>query len=449
MTSPSKQLEPLAQNSLDELWPDDEVHTSEGGPRRTLLIGGGLLLLLILLAAFVPIGGAVIASGQVGVESRVKRIAHATGGIIAEVAVENGQSVEEGQILLRLDDTVTGAEAQFSSLSVEQLLAQRARLEAEQAGNSRPSYPASLVNSESATAAAAMRSEGQLFSTRRSEQAQIRAQLEARITQYGEQTNGYRSQIKALNRQSELIQPELEGVRELWERRLVTINRLNELERTAASIEGSVASLQSDIARSNAQISETREQLIQLGQSRRIEAASQLERVNSALNDQQVRSVSASERLEDAVIRAPYAGVVEKLAFTTIGDVIRPAEAIMEIVPDGELTVVEAMASPADVDQLLSGQDARIRFTAFAYSSTPEISGTVVYVATDSSIDEITGQPFFTVRIAIDENALAVEDMALRSGMPAEVFISTGSRSLLSYLSRPLRDQFNRSFRGQ
>lgn len=438
-------------NTLEDLWPEGEVEQIEQGanPRRALLIGGGLLLVLFLLAALVPIGGAVIASGQVGVESRVKRIAHPTGGIIAEIPVENGQAVEAGQLLMRLEDIVSGAEAEFSSLSVEQLLAQRARLQAEQNGADRLIFPPALTSSDTPSAAQAMRQEASLFTTRQSEQRQIRAQLQARITQFDEQIRGYLAQISALERQAELIGPELEGVRDLWERDLVTIGRLNELERTAANIDGNIASLRANIAQSNARISETREQLIQLNQTRRIEAAVQLDGVNAALNDQQVRSVSAGDRLENSEIRAPYAGTVEKLAYTTIGDVVRAAEPIMEIVPEGELTVIEAMASPADVDQLAAGQSARIRFTAFSYSATPEIPGTVTYVATDRSTDQATGMPFFTVRIAIDLAEVETEGLELRSGMPAEVFISTGSRTLLSYLTRPLRDQFERSFRGE
>jgi HlyD family secretion protein len=442
---------PSPEDAFADLWPEGEASEDNEfiRPRRALAIGGALLLVLFLLAAFVPIGGAVIGQGQVGVESRVKRIAHPTGGTIAEILVENGQRVARGQLLMRLKDTVTGAEAEFSGLSVEQLVAQRARLEAEQTGAGRVVFPPALTGARTPTAAQAIAQELKLFATRQSEQVQMRAQLQARIAQYNEQKRGYRAQIASLNRQTALIKPELEGVRQLWEQKLVTINQLNDLERTAASIDGSVASLQADIAQADARISETREQLIQLGQTRRIEAAAQLEQVNAALNDQRVRSISAGERHEDTEIRAPYAGVVEKLAYTTIGDVVRPAEPIMEIVPNGELTVVEVMVRPSDVDQLAVGQKARIRFTAFAYTSTPEIPGKVIYVATDETTNPTTGAAFFNARVEIDAKALQAEHLQLRSGMPAEVFIATGNRSLLAYLSKPMRDQFTRAFRGE
>jgi HlyD family secretion protein len=441
----------LTNPALTDLWPEGERAEDRdfAWAKRALLIGTGLFVVLLLLAAFVPIGGAVIAHGQVGVETRVKRIAHPTGGTIAEILVENGQEVKAGQVLMRLKDTVTGAEAQYSGLSVEQLLAERARLEAEQHGASRMVFAPALANAQTASARQAMADEIKLFATRQGEQAQMHAQLQARIAQYEQQKNGFRAQIASLNRQSALIKPELEGVRQLWEKQLVTINQLNDLERTAASIDGNVASLQAQIAEADARISETREQLIQVDQTRRIQAADQLEQVNTALNDQRVRSISAGEQHTNTEIRAPYSGVVEKLAYTTIGDVVRPAEPIMEIVPNGELTVIEAMVRPSDVDQLAVGEKARIRFTAFAYTSTPEMPGRVTYVATDRTVDPATKAEFYSVRIEIDVKALHREHLKLRSGMPAEIFISTGDRSLLSYLSKPLTDQFARSFRGE
>jgi HlyD family secretion protein len=445
MARPSSPAAAIAEIWTDEDAPEAREFTRAG---RVLAIGGGLLLVLLLLAAVVPIGGAVIASGAVGVETRVKRIANPTGGTIAAILVENGQKVEQGQLLMRLKDKVSGAEAQYSGLSVEQLLAQRARLEAEQSGSGRVVFAPALLDAGTPTAAQAMSDELKLFATRQAEQTQMHAQLQARIAQYGEQNRGYNAQIASLQRQLALIKPELDDVRQLWEQKLVTISQLNELERTAASIDGQIASLQANIAETDAHVSETREQSIQVDQTRRIDAASQLEQVNAALNDQSVRSISANVQKQETEIRAPYAGTVEKLAYTTVGDVVRPAEPIMEIVPSGQLTVIEAMVRPSDIDQLAVGQKARIRFTAFAYTSTPEIPGKVTYVATDRTTNPDTGAAFYSVRVEIDRQALAAQHLQLRSGMPAELFIGTGERSLLSYLTKPLRDQIARAFRG-
>lgn len=436
--------------SVPALWPEDGDAGAQAGAfdiSRALRIGGGLFALLLLLAVVVPIGGAVLGQGQVGVESRVKRIAHPFGGVIAEILVANGEHVKAGQLLMRLDDKVTGADATYASLTVEQLLAQRARLEAERLGAGRIAFPAELTTANSASAAKAMADEARLFALRRSEEEQLRAQLAAREVQLHQQIAGTRAQIAALERQRQLIEPERRGVKELWEKDLVTINRLNEMERTAADIDGRIAALSANIAQTRAQVTETQERKIQLGQSRRVEAGTELARVLAALNEQQVKNIAAGDQQDRSEIRAPYAGTVEKIAFAAIGDVVRPAEPIMEIVPDADAMVVETMVRPADIDQVRKGQTARVRFTAFNLPSTPEIAGRVTYVATDRSEDADSNTPFYTVRVAIDQKALEAENLTLRSGMPAEVHIETGSRSMLSYLTKPLRDQLARAFR--
>ncbi|GGE03317.1 HlyD family type I secretion periplasmic adaptor subunit [Tsuneonella deserti] len=389
----------------------------------------------------------MIAPGRVGVEDQVKRVAHPTGGVIAEILVQNGQHVSKGQLLMRLEDTVSGAADIYSSMTVEQLLAQRARLEAERLGANRISFPRELTTAANGTAREAMANEAKLFALRRSEERQLQAQLRARITQSNQQIRSYRAQIASLVRQQELIRPELAGVRDLWAKELVTINRLNELERTQASLEGNISSLEADIARVGAQITESNERLIQLGESRRAEAATALAQLNTQLNDQRVRNVSAGDQQANREIRAPYSGTIEKVAFAAVGDVVRPAEPIMEIVPDAGAMVVEAMVRPEDVDRLQTGQAARTRFTSFSRAATPEFAGRVTYVASDRTVDPEANVAFFMARVSIDAEAVRREGLDLRSGMPAEVYIETGSRPLVSYLGKPLRDQLARAFR--
>ena len=308
--------------------------------RRTLMVGSGLLFILFVLAAFVPIGGAVIGNGQVGVESRVKRISHPFGGVIAAIPVTNGEHVDRGQLLMRFDDKVTGADANYSSLTVEQLLAQRARLEAERIGAPTISFPPELTGPNTASAQKAMSDERRLFELRRAEEGQMRAQLNARVTQLNNEIAGIQAQISSLRRQRQLIEPERQGVKELWDKDLVTINRLNQMERTAADIDGQIASLSARTAQTRAEITETQERSIQLGQSRRVEAGNELTRILATLNEQRMRSVAAGDQQNRSEIRAPYSGTVEKIAFAAIGDVVRPAEPIMEIVPDADEMVV-------------------------------------------------------------------------------------------------------------
>lgn len=435
------------------LFPDANGHGAGDGPRaprsgqRLVIAVSGLFLLLLLAGALIPIGSAVIGLGQVGVATRVKRIAHPTGGVITQIAVINGQHVGLGQLLMQLDDKVTMADATYSSLTVEQLLAQRARLEAERLGNGRILFPSELTAAVTDSARKAIADEQRLFTVRASEQAGIRAQLSARVQQYNQEISGLTSQIGSLQKQRTLIEPERQSVRELWDKQLVTISRLNELERTAAAIDGSIASLNAQIAQSRAKISETHEQMIQIGDTRRSQAGVELAQVNTALNQQRVRSVAASDQQNRSDIRAPYAGTVEKIAFAAIGDVVKPAEPIMEIVPDRDQMVVEVAVSPTDIDQVRNGQRARIRFSAFNRAATPEIPGRVMYVASDRSSDPEGKTAFYSVRVEVDRTALDAAKLQLRGGMPAEVYIETGNRSMISYVTKPLRDQFARSFK--
>ena len=406
-----------------------------------LVIGG------LLAGTLIPIGGAVIASGQIGVESHVKKIAHPSGGVISEIMVQNGQHVRKGEVLVRFDDKVTGADAEYSSLSVDQMLAQRARLEAERLGASSITFPRELMRDDPG-ARKAMADETKLFRIKQSEQGGLSAQLVARIEQYQQQISAYEAQIRALEEQQKLIEPERKGVKDLWDKDLVTISRLNQLERTAVDMQGNIGALRANIAQTQARISEAREQIIQLGETRRSQAGTDLTQVNGQLNQQQVRSVSAVDAQGRSVVRAPYDGVVDKLAFNTIGGVVRPAEVIMEIVPDSDQLLVEAAVSPSDVDQVHAGQTARIRFTAFNNTATPEIRGRVIVVAADRATDAEGKVAFFPARIEIDQTELKkYPELALRPGMPAEVFIETGERSMISYLTKPLRDQFARAFR--
>ncbi|MEO0033077.1 MAG: hypothetical protein RIS94_2835, partial [Pseudomonadota bacterium] len=284
-----------ARTLLPALWEDPKAKS----PRllqRLLAAIGGLALVLFVLAAVVPIGGAVIGGGQVGVESRVKRIAHPTGGVISAILVHNGEHVAEGQLLMRLDDKVTGADAQYSNLTVEQLLAQKARLEAERLGAGSVSFPPELTAAKTDTARKAMVDEQHLFAMRQTEEVDLRSQLAARVSQYNQEIVGIESQIAALRQQRRLIEPERQGVKDLWDKQLVTINRLNQLERTAVDMDGSIGSLQAQIAQARAKITEAQEQSIQLSQTRRVQAGTELAQVNTALNQQQLRSVAATDQ---------------------------------------------------------------------------------------------------------------------------------------------------------
>lgn len=413
--------------------------------RRALALMGILIFGLGTAAAVVPIGGAVIGTGELSVESRVKDIAHPVGGTVAEILVKNGQHVRKGQLLVRLDDRVSGTDAELSALSVDQLLAQKARLEAEQSGASAILFPAALTRRTDEAARHAIAGEQRLFALRRAQQAGMAAQLQARIGQYREQIGGYQAQIASLRRQSALIEPERQGVRSLYDRHLVTIGRFNQLEREAANITGNIGALQAQIGQAGAQIVETREQLLQLGDAGRSEAGTQLAAVNAQLNQQQIRSVTALDAQSRTAIRATVDGFVDRIALTTIGGVVRPAETIMVIVPGKDSLLVEGRIGPADLDQVRTGDAVHVRFTALSSTRTPEVEGKLSYIGADVTADQRTGARYFPVRISVPRDQL--RRLPVKSGTPAEFFIQTGSRPMLSYITKPLRDQIARSFR--
>jgi HlyD family secretion protein len=429
------------------LWQDSARVASPPALRRQLLAVTFLLLVLFALVATVPIDGAVIGQGQITTQTRVKRVAHPTGGVISDILVHNGDHVRAGQVLLRFDKHVTGADAQLTDLTVDQLLAQKARAAAERLGLAAPVFPIELTGAGTSSAAQAMDDERRLFALHRSEQAGMTAQLSARTLQDEAQIRGLEAQIAAIDEQVRLIERERQGVRDLWDKQLVTISRMNQLDRTVADLAGSRGSLEAQIAQTRAKIIESREQAIQLVQSRRVAAGNELNQIDAQLAQQQIRRVTANDSRDRSDVRAPYSGTVEKIAFTAIGDVIRPAEPILEIVPDHDAMVVEVMISPAQIDHVHTGLDARVHLPGANRATTPDLPGVVIYVATDRSENVETKQVYYLATVAFDRAAPARAGIDLKSGMPAEVHIATGSRTLLSYLLRPLRDQFARAFR--
>ena len=432
---------------VPRVWHDTARVAAPPGLRRQLQAMTGLLLVLFALAATVPIDGAVIGPGQITVQSRIKRVAHPTGGVIGEILVHNGDRVVAGQVLLRLDDRVSGADARLADQTVDQLLAQKARAEAERLGLPMLTFPAELTGAQTPAADKAMEDERRLFALHQSETRGMAAQLAAREQQDNAQIAGIAAQIAAIDEQRRLIERERQGVRDLWDQQLVTISRMNQLDRTVADLGGTRGSLEAQIAQARARIIEARAQASQLVQTRRIAAGNELNQINAQLGQQQIRRVTATDSRDRSEVRAPYAGTVEKIAFTAIGDVIRPAEPILEIVPDHDAMVVEAMISPAQISQVRAGAEARIRLSAMNRAATPELPGRVTYVAIDRTENTDTRQMYYLATVALDPAALAHADFALKSGMPAEVHIATGRRTLLSYLTKPLRDQFSRAFR--
>lgn len=418
--------------------------------RRILLQVIGMAVVIIPLVTMIPISGAVIAAGEVAADSRAKTIVHPTGGVLAELLVRDGQVVEKGQALLRFETNVTGPGARYSSESLTSLLARKARLEAEVVGATTFTPPAELTTSPQPDAVAAISREKSVFSIRINQLSTQLAMLEDQKRQIENEINGYRAQTSAIGQQRQLLEPELRGLRNLYGKELVTINRLNEAERTNVSLSGELATIQTRISQSRVRILELEKQKQNLRETFRSNAGNELNELILVLADGQVRKASANDAFERSVIRAPQAGVVDSLAFSTVGSAIPAGQEILRIVPRSEEMLIHAKVSPSEIDQVSIGQSTRVRFPGFNQQTTPEAIGRVVFVSPDRSEDQRTGIAFYRVKIAIDSGLFRKKTgLSITSGMPAEAFITTQSRSLVTYITKPLHDQIGRAFRDE
>ena len=421
--------------------------------RRQTRFGLALVALLFggfgVWAATTSLSGAVIAVGQVVVESNVKKVQHPTGGIVGEIRVRDGDRVQTGDLLMRLDETVTRASLSMVSKQLDQFEARLARLVAERDGLPEIRFPASLIErSSNPDVAEVMAGERSLFQARRTAIEGQRAQLSERVTQMGQEIRGLEAQAAAKRKQVGFINQELEGVEKLYKQNLVPITRLTALQREASRLDGEEGQLVAQIAGSRGKIAETELQIIQLVQDLKREVASELRDSQSKIGELVERKMAAEDQLRRIDIRAPQNGFVHQLAVHTIGGVINPGEPIMLIVPQADSLVVEARIQPHDIDQVHAGQQVTLRFSAFSQRTTPEIFAKVSRVSADLTREAQTNVSYYTLRITIPEEELKkLDGKVLVPGMPVEAFIQTSSRTALSYLIKPFEDQIARAFR--
>jgi HlyD family secretion protein len=406
-----------------------------------ILVAGGLAVLM-------PIAGAVVVPGNLVVQSNVKAIQHPTGGVVAEIPVHNGQRVGTGDLLLRLDATQAQASLQMVSKQLDEVRARIARLVAERDGVAQIAVPPELAaRSGEVTVKALLASEESLFKARSNARRSQIDLLQSRVSQLGEEIAGLDAQVESKSKQLELIAGELTGVQDLYDKRLVPLTRLTTLQRESARIEGERGQLTSAIAETKSKIGEAQLQIVRLDQDFRTDVVKELGENQGKEAELVERGVAARDLLERIEIRAPTSGVINQLSAHTIGGVIRAGDTIMEVVPDLDDLQIEARLQPNDIDQVRMGQKAFVRFSAFNQRVTPQLDGIVSYVSADTSRDQQSNAPYFTVRVTLpEEQRRRLVSQQLVSGMPAEVFMQTGSRTMMSYLLKPITDQLQRAF---
>jgi HlyD family secretion protein len=402
-------------------------------------------------AATSELTGAVIGQGVLVVDSSVKKVQHLTGGVVGELRVREGDRVKAGDILLRLDETQTLANATIISTNFDQLLARQARLETERDNADEIIFPKILLERSrdpGSEAARAISAERSLFDLRRQARGGQKAQLKERGAQLQEEIKGYLGQAEAKQKEVDFIHQELEGVRTLWQKNLVPMNRLTALERDTARLEGERSQLSGMIAQARGKIAEIELQIIQVDQDLRTEVGKDLIEARSKISELAERKTAAVDQLNRIDIRAPQSGRVHQLTVHTVGGVISPGEQIMLIVPDADALAVEVKIAPRDIDHVYVGQAASMRFAAFDQKTTPGVEGEVSMVSADLTQDQRTGTSYYTARVSLKPEELArLGNAKLVPGMPVDVFIKTPGRTALSYLIKPLRDQAERAFK--
>jgi HlyD family secretion protein len=421
--------------------------------RRYTLAGAAVVAFLTLgvgvWATTVEIAGALIAPGTVVVESNIKKVQHPTGGVVGELRVKDGDRVKAADLLVRLDDTITRANLAIVTKTLTELTARKARLSAERDGSESIAFPQELLREVDAPdVAQVMTAEVKLFDLRRSARAGQKSQLRERINQANEEIIGFGSQKTAKEKEIGFIEHELTGVRDLYQKNLVPITRLNQLEREATRLGGERGQLIAATAQARGKIAELQLQIIQVDQDLSSEVAKEMREIDARIGEFIERKVSALDQLKRTDIRAPQDGTVFQSTVHTIGGVIPAGEPIMMIVPDSDRLTVEAKVNPQDIDKVAPGQSATLRFSAFNSGTTPEVSGQVSQVSADITTDQRTNQSYYTIRIAMPPEEVArLGNVRLVPGMPVEAFVKTGERTVMSYLMKPLSDQVNRAFR--
>ena len=421
--------------------------------RRHVMLAGTLAALLVGgvggWAATSSLASAVITSGTVVVDSNVKKVQHPSGGIVGELLVRNGDKVEAGQVLLRLDQTLTMANLKIIKATLAQLYVRRARLEAERDGLADFEVP--QPTSDLASGGETERivdSERKLFENRRRATEGMKAQLVTRKEQLKEEVKGLTVQIESAEELIGLIDQELEGIVELYEKKLVSIQRVTQLKRDRAEFSGNLGSYIAARAQASGRSSEIDLQILQIDQDQRATVAGELTEVERNIAEYEERRIAAEDQLRRIEIRAPIAGTVYQLQVHTEQGVINPADVLMLIVPEDDELDVQAAIGTQYIDQVYVGQKVSLRFSAFNMQTTPEVEGEVTMIAPDHVVDERTGFGSYPLRIRPDPESLAkLKGMELYPGMPVEVFIKSGERTVFSYLLKPALDQIQHAFR--
>ncbi len=427
--------------------------TKRWSATRHLTIGA--LALLVLVGGFgtwavrAQITGAVITSGQIEVDRNRQVVQHPDGGVVEEILVDEGDTVAAGDLLIRLDASVLQSELAIVEGQLFEILARRARLEAERDDATSLTFSPILLEVDNADVQSLMAGQERLFAVRVETNDRAVEQFTQQRAQIASQLSGITAQQEALTTQQTLIAQELADQQSLLERGLAQASRVLALQREEASLLGTMGDLSAQVAQAAERMTEIDIQILALSSSRREEAITQL-------RDLQFNELELSEqrrtlrrRLDRLDIRAPVSGIVYGMQVFAPQSVIRAADPVLFLIPQDRPLVIATQVQVIDVDQIYVGQDVTLRFSAFDQRRTPELTGKVTLVSADAFQNENSGMSFYRAEVQL--NAGEIErlpaDMTLIPGMPVEAFVRTADRSPLDYLIKPLADYFTKAFR--
>jgi HlyD family secretion protein len=434
---------------------DQRAMNSHQSIRRHLVIGAAAVIVLVLgiggWAVTTELSGSVIASGQLVVDSNVKKVQHPIGGVVGELRVKDGDRVKKGDVVVRLDATQTRASLAIVSKALNELEARQARDEAERDGAEKVSFPPDLLKEiNDSDVLRAITEEQRLFEIRRSAREGQKAQLEEQVAQLTQQIQGNMKQEVAKVQEADWIQQELKGVRELWSKSLVPFSRVTTLERDAARIEGERGALIATVAQAKGRIAETQLKSLQINEDLHTEVGKDLAEIRGKKSELIEKRVAAQDQFKRIDLVAPQDGRIFQRTANTVGGVIQAGEVIMLVVPDGDNLIVEVKIAPQEIDRLYLSQHAILKFTAFDQRTTPELNGDVVNIAPDVTQEEKKNETYYSVRIRVSDGELSrLGATKLIAGMPVEAFIQTTPHTVMSYLVKPMEDQITRAFRGR
>jgi len=429
-------------------------HAGADTPRTRGLILSGFIAIAAFFGVFTawsvlaPLSEAAIAPGMIKVEGTRRTIQHLEGGIVREILVRDGDRVRAGQVLVRLDEIRAAAELETLRIQRWSLMAEDARLAAELAGADEIAFPAELIAAAEPRAADAIAGQRAVFEARRAALNSQIAVQEARIGQQEALIAAATGQIRAQRRQLELIRQEEEITDGLVRQGLQRLPTLLALRRAAAALEGQGVELAGQVERANQVIAEARGMIASILGRHREEAAARQREIRARLAEVEERLRAAEDVAVRRDIQAPEDGTILNLRLFNIGAVVRPGEAVMDLVPAQDRLIAEVHLAPFDIDVVHVGLRAELRLPAFKQRLVPSLHGHVTFVAQDVTIDERTRQSYYRVHIAIDPDQLErLPGVQLVPGMPVEAMIHIGERSFLRYITQPILDSFARAFR--